>query len=64
MGAALAKLRGNSVASDNDSQLSLVPLPPHMIPNIFMTIVDEKFERSMGSIMMQRVQQMSRQMMP
>lgn len=35
-----------------------------MIPNIFMTIVDEKFERSMGSIMMQRVQQMSRQMMP
>lgn len=64
MGAALAKLRGNSVASDNVSQLSLVPLPPHMIPNIFMTIVDEKFERSMGSIMMQRVQQMSRQMMP
>jgi hypothetical protein len=35
-----------------------------MMPSIFMAIVDEKFERSIGSIMMQSVQQMSKQMIP
>ena len=33
-----------------------------MMPSIFMAIVDEKLESSMGSIMMHRVQQMSKQM--
>ena len=37
-------------------------LPPHKMPNVFMTIVDEKFETSMGNIKMHRAQQMSKQM--
>jgi len=38
--------------------------PAHIMPNAFMAIVDDTFERSMGSIIMQSVQQINRQMMP
>ena len=36
----------------------------HMMPKIFMIIVLEKFERSMGNMKMQSAQQMITQRMP